>query len=389
MSKTHQTEYAGATALKNVFEAENPLPGFEVGHKKVSKTRSINIHVREIGGKNNEEIVYVDSPGFEDTAGPEVDIATSVMLSQVAKKARSLRFVVLINYASLLEDRGGAMRAVLKLAHTFVSDFEEDKKSFMFLFTHATTSEFDVPELLSIAKKRLEEDVLCILEGTTDPDVQKVLKFMRKSILKKYMFVDIWHPLLSDFNDISRFVETKLSTVKNPALVSNCGLTVHAQMKLRGQLRCMLLTLRGLLSQKDISEEDEQEMKYILEMFQYFKLYIGTTQVQEAFDACEDLVEKNLCDQRITVDKALQRATSDAARFDSGHVAVLQQAVSRLAALSGHASYKYNEKRISQAFYASHAKAIAFSSIDSLETALFELDKMKAWSSGFQVFEAD
>ena len=118
----HKTTFSGETATKAVYDAENPLPAFEIGHSKKSKTRSINALV---WGTGNNDIVYLDTPGVEDTNGVETDIATAALLSQVAKRCKSLKFVILIHCASLIEDRGGAFRSVLKFAKAFVRDFKE------------------------------------------------------------------------------------------------------------------------------------------------------------------------------------------------------------------------------------------------------------------------
>ena len=120
----HTTTYSGEVATKAAYDAENPLAAFEIGHSKKSMTSSINALVR---GEGNNEIVYLDTPGVEDTSGVEMDIATAALLSQVAKRCKSLKFVVLIHCASLIEDRGGAFRSVLKFARAFVRDFRESQ----------------------------------------------------------------------------------------------------------------------------------------------------------------------------------------------------------------------------------------------------------------------
>jgi hypothetical protein len=105
--------------------------------------------------------MFVDSPGFEDTGGPEGDIATSVLLSQVASRCKSLRFVIMINYVSLLEDRGGSMRSVLKLIRSFTGDFDKDKRNFMFLFTHSNEIKI-VPDDIDGAKVCLYDEIVSI-----------------------------------------------------------------------------------------------------------------------------------------------------------------------------------------------------------------------------------
>ena len=83
-------------------------------------TKSINALVRG-------ELVYLDTPGVEDTSGVEMDIVTSALLSQVAKRCKSIKFVILIHCASLIEDRGGAFRSVLRFVRAYVQDFDKSK----------------------------------------------------------------------------------------------------------------------------------------------------------------------------------------------------------------------------------------------------------------------
>jgi hypothetical protein len=122
----HRTNFSGEVATRVAYDAENPLPEFAIGHSKKSKTSSINAFVC---GTGNGEIVYLDTPGIEDTSRVEMDIATAALISQVAKQCKSLKFVILIHCASLIEDPGGAFRSVLKFARAFVWDFSESKVS--------------------------------------------------------------------------------------------------------------------------------------------------------------------------------------------------------------------------------------------------------------------
>ena len=120
----HKASFSGEVATKVAYDAENALPTFEIGHSKTSKTNSINALVH---GEGKSEIVYLDTPGMEDTNGVEMDIATAALMSQVAKRCKSLKFVILIHCASLIEDRGGAFRSVLRFAKAFVRDFSKSK----------------------------------------------------------------------------------------------------------------------------------------------------------------------------------------------------------------------------------------------------------------------
>ena len=68
----------GAQISKILFDAEDALPEFMIGHGKSSQTKHILCHSRQ--RSEGDTVMYVDCPGYEDTASVEVDITTSVML---------------------------------------------------------------------------------------------------------------------------------------------------------------------------------------------------------------------------------------------------------------------------------------------------------------------
>lgn len=225
---------SGQTATKAVFEAQDPLPSFEIGHAKKSKTSSLNAFIRHSAVGN--QVVYLDTPGLDDTGGIEIDIATSALLSQVSKRCKSLKFVILIHCASLLEDRGGAFRSVLKFARTFVRNFDESKKAFTFLFTHSDEIT-SMSDSISNAHKRLQEEIILTYEGTSDPDVLAVLGFIRKSLKRGYPFADIFHPLRMDFSKFVNSVENQLTQVINLDSASVCNLTLPSNSGSKQQLK--------------------------------------------------------------------------------------------------------------------------------------------------------
>ena len=81
----HVSSFSGENATKAVYDAEDALPNFAIGHAMKSMTSSINGLLRK------NDVVYLDSPGVEDTGGVEMDIATASLLSQVAKRCKSLK----------------------------------------------------------------------------------------------------------------------------------------------------------------------------------------------------------------------------------------------------------------------------------------------------------
>lgn len=147
-----------------------------------------------------------------------------------------MRFVVMINYVSLLEDRGGTFRSILKFVRKFVSDFKQSQKSFVFLFTH-TNQIKTIPDTVEGAKEELKKEVIKIIDGTKDDEVLDVLKFVRISLGKNYPFVDVVHPLQTNFSSLASIIEQKVKAIKHPRIPASCGLTSTSQMKLSAEVQ--------------------------------------------------------------------------------------------------------------------------------------------------------
>jgi hypothetical protein len=90
--------------------AEDALPGFDIGHAKASRTAHLNCYdpSNTSGGAAaigtslaSSRLVFVDTPGFEDTRGSEVDVATSVIFFAIIVVVfQKMHYSVLICYCA-------------------------------------------------------------------------------------------------------------------------------------------------------------------------------------------------------------------------------------------------------------------------------------------------
>jgi len=329
---------------KDVFDAEDAICGFEIGHAKSSMTKHIRCYLRHCSTEDNERgikstkapsmMYYLDTPGFEDTDGEEVDIATSAMLGQVAKKCQSIRFVVMINYVSLLEDRGGAMRSILKFMRNFVDDFDANKRSFLFLFSHADEIK-DIPESLEGAKRSLLNEILLTIDG--NGDAKDLLSFIEKFLTKGYSFVDVFHPLKTDFSKITKFIEHKLKPIKcnepgkyrkNAGLTSS-SFTTSSKMRLMGAVQKQLGDLRILLRRNPVVIEKVREIQ---QAFRFFDKYIQFGEMRNAVGECEELIIEHVKYLRGVVEKEVRKGStmfSDTV-FNEVNIARLKDAILQL-----------------------------------------------------------
>jgi ribosome biogenesis GTPase A len=88
-----------------------------IGHTNVSETF---IPVLQQGSA----FTYLDCPGFLDNRGTEINVANAVNIKNAVVKAHAVRVVVLINYPSLMVDRGKGVRDTLKVLIDLFGDIE-------------------------------------------------------------------------------------------------------------------------------------------------------------------------------------------------------------------------------------------------------------------------
>lgn len=382
-----ETTSFGQTISKTVFDSQTPIPGFEIGHRKSSQTRHINSFTTSVARKDGstKELVYLDSPGFEDTEGSEVDIATAVMLSQVAKVARSLRFVIMINYVSLLEDRGGSMRGILKLVRSFVSDFEASKRSFMFLFTHTDDIDGICGEPLNIVKQALFREILMMCDSTKDKDILRVLSFIRLSLHRGYGFVDVFHPLKSDLIILKTNIK-KLTTAPGEHLARNCGLTPTSKFKLAGEMSTLLQGLRSVLRE---DFWDIIQAKGLVATCRTLEQYIDIDCVHEMARDVDDVLDKFMDLHKKRLRLKMERGTSGHHAFGDANIEMIRQSASVLKAFEEilpmkvcfGAIFRTVEQELE-----SFGKSLARQSRCSLEGLHHGLAALSAWSKGFSEF---
>ena len=81
----------------------------KIGHSNQSQT-----FTPDVAHDNATGFTFCDCPGFLDNRGPEINIANAVNIKQTIGMALSVRVIVLINYHSLVADRG---RGIKELIH--------------------------------------------------------------------------------------------------------------------------------------------------------------------------------------------------------------------------------------------------------------------------------
>ncbi len=98
----------GTGKIVRVKEGSSKPELMRIGHSNVSETFLPDI-------KSDEVFTYCDCPGFLDNRGAEINIANAVNIKRAIGLARSVKVNVLINYNSLLADRGRGILETKKI----------------------------------------------------------------------------------------------------------------------------------------------------------------------------------------------------------------------------------------------------------------------------------
>jgi len=102
-----------------------------------SETRyitAIPIDLKELGSISRRQVVLCDTPGFGDTAGPEVDIANALSIVGAIQKSKSVKPVILVSYLGL-GDKFEGLKSLAHILAGMIPNIEVHMESVSFLFT--------------------------------------------------------------------------------------------------------------------------------------------------------------------------------------------------------------------------------------------------------------
>ncbi|ETO33243.1 hypothetical protein RFI_03864 [Reticulomyxa filosa] len=174
--------------------------------KAASETRYITavpIDLKEmgiLGAKGN--VILCDTPGFEDTNGPEVDVANGIGIIRALQQCKSVKPVVLISYVAL----GHRMSCVKELARTLVGiipSIENHISAFSYVFTK-------LPKEQKTFMHALAKDTYNAMENDPDEGYKAILLDIARKTKKEVIAPDLIHDspsdLLEELIDLKNFI---------------------------------------------------------------------------------------------------------------------------------------------------------------------------------------
>ncbi|CAF1112595.1 unnamed protein product, partial [Didymodactylos carnosus] len=126
-----------------------------------SETRYIapvTVQLKDVlGAHENGVITLCDAPGFDDTAGPEVDIANSIGVIEALKGTKSVKILALSSFKSL-GDRGQGIQKLAHILINMVDKIADRLDAIFYIFTKYPKKTDINASLLDIYKCKIDKD---------------------------------------------------------------------------------------------------------------------------------------------------------------------------------------------------------------------------------------
>lgn len=250
--------YEALGELGSVVEAKNPIA--RIGDEFTSETFGVHAYP----GAN---FTYCDCPGFLESRGTLYDIANALSIKYVTEKSRTvLGVVVVLNYNSLISDKGAGLRQTAEnLQFLMQGNTDKHINSIILIITRAPAHQNI--EMIQSTIRRFNEPLINSLLASTilyDPlDRQPDLRTSRQDILKK----------ISD-----------LTPIDNPASVFQYSLHSTSLLAINGLKNNMLDLVKNSL----IDHQFDKAHRMIKLLFKLSQLKLAEQEYQISLNLVQE-----------------------------------------------------------------------------------------------------
>eukprot|EP00052_Salpingoeca_macrocollata_P025734 m.234579 g.234579 ORF g.234579 m.234579 type:complete len:2885 (+) comp22475_c0_seq2:54-8708(+) len=353
----------------HVVEVVHPdLEFVKIGLEMKSETRYVTaIRMTDDLGK---EYFIIDTPGFGDTRGPELDLANAVGVVRALHSAKSVRVLSLIEYSTLSKAMH-VMKHISSLT-AIIQDCANTCRDVRFLFTKLSETKQDRARLEEMLKSRLaaaKDEQWSGEEIRVLEHLVRICKTPRSSSIG-----DLANPAEYVISDMLEATE-----LENPRDYFKMQVPPESQTAVESQLVKHRDSIRALLSL--VGGDDKGNFELILFLLQELEalgtLVEGTTNgkihqsVKECAGMCHELLCKIYEDSVAKLDRCLQDDNTLLKTDLSNFVAVQQRAVAaeplRCSFLS-----KHHENTVPPSTYATWLRGKLMELVRGLDLASVE-----------------
>jgi hypothetical protein len=337
--------------------------------------RAIPINFKDVGLDKEGGMICCDTPGFEDTNGPEVDVANGIGVVEAVKQAKSVRPLILFSKMSM-GDRGELIKALAHVLVNIVSNIKDHLEAFTYVFTKYSRDELpQICHTLKSIKAHLTAD------DKSDTAFIALLEAMLEATEDEQLGID---PL----GDLPRKLWLKLiktKAIQHPSEVFQFSIAENSKASLREQVSKHQFSIQNAVKAGN----------YELALYKFDELKILSTLlkldfIQHAYDESVNYVQRHLDEHYKTASELLAKSLSDGNKLT---VTDMESYISYFNALKNAEKTRLThlgQKTISSAALVQYAISLATSmtrdlsqySLDN-EVVRFRLDKLKLLSKTF------
>ncbi len=271
-SKMVKTKIDNIPTIQPISEGNDPcIKKVTVSPLPFSETKDvipIEVKFDSISHERNK-IVLLDTPGFEDTEGPEIDIVNRVKLINVLRAAASVK-IVLVHSSKNGERSTGIRRLVKNLEEIFPS-IEEYGSTFTHFFTKYPSNSEDQEATI--------DELKSMHSGSEPKEFQGLISTMKRSACH---FID---PLKSDLRvSLLRELAKTNNRIKFPEEAFKFGTSSSSLRVFETQI---LTHQKEIFAALDDATPDYALVKYKLDEMKFFDDLLHESRiVHEKYDKC-------------------------------------------------------------------------------------------------------
>ncbi|CAF2749764.1 unnamed protein product [Rotaria sp. Silwood2] len=286
---------AGSKMIENKVTGLNHLSLVEINNPDLkhittspfarSETRyitSVKVNFDDVGRFTRESIILCDSPGFEDTSGPEVDIANGLGIVNVIKGCKSVKPVVIISYKSI-GDRLQGLKDLMYVLSALIPGIQDQIEAFSYIFTKFPEKERDtIHALINDINENLKE------EEKSDRSFTILLKDILKKTRKCARVLD-------PINDKPGKILDELAkspAIHHPEEVFQFSITKKSKAILREQITKHQLNIRSATERSDYDF-----VKYRLDQLKHLNDLFSQDYIEQIYNECLRYIRRHLFEE--------------------------------------------------------------------------------------------
>ncbi|CAF1639796.1 unnamed protein product [Rotaria sp. Silwood1] len=188
----------------------------------------VTVSLQDIFGLDDTgEIIFCDTPGFDDTSGPEVDIANSAGVLEVLKNCKSVKILALLSYKSS-GDKGQGIQKLTQILVKMIDHIEDRLRSIMYAFTNYKPTT-DIHAILHDLKDSKVNNDLVLRSD------KSFVALLTDMINKTEYGAEIINPIDGDPKNLIEKVRS-LNGIENPAEVFQFSCSESTQSTISNQI---------------------------------------------------------------------------------------------------------------------------------------------------------